>query len=275
MGNTLCIYDGDVQTRQIACLVGSVLSMSAYASYTETWDWERYERIVFIMGPRQAMFSHFAVWQPALQHKELAFLWNDFQNIYTERIAAAIEARLDRPLDVTAFISSENWLDDTIRAAQAIQARDKGQGNPDEAVLQAMEAFLAGHNTGVLSTGWGQEVHGTPIEYVYEKGTFYFFSEGGRKFINLYRNRHAAFSVCDAFTDVQHLAGLQAEGSVRFIEPDDEAYPRIAARKGIAPQRLAAMPVVLHVIALDVAQMSFVWSGFLKAGRSLRQTYLF
>lgn len=35
------------------------------------------------------------------------------------------------------------------------------------------------------------------------------------------------------------------------------------------------MPVVLHVIALDVAQMSFVWSGFLKAGRSLRQTYLF
>ena len=83
------------------------------------------------------------------------------------------------------------------------------------------------------------------------------------------------FPLCDAFTDVQHLAGLQAEGSVRFIEPDDEAYPRIAARKGIAPQRLAAMPVVLHVIALDVAQMSFVWSGFLKAGRSLRQTYLF
>ena len=73
MGNTLCIYDGDAQTRQIACLVGSVLSMSAYASYTGTWDWERYERIVFIMGPRQAMFSHFAVWQPALQHKELAF----------------------------------------------------------------------------------------------------------------------------------------------------------------------------------------------------------
>lgn len=179
MGNTLCIYDGDAQTRQIACLVGSVLSMSAYASYTETWDWERYERIVFIMGPRQAMFSHFAVWQPALQHKELAFLWNDFQNIYTERIAAAIEARLDRPLDVTAFVSSENWLDDTICAAQAIQAREKGQGNPDEAVLQAME------------TSW------------------------------------------------------------------------------------PAMPVVLHVIALDVAQMSFVWSGFLKAGRSLRQTYLF
>lgn len=275
MGNTLCIYDGDAQTRQIACLVGSVLSMSAYASYTETWDWERYERIVFIMGPRQAMFSHFAVWQPALQHKELAFLWNDFQNIYTERIAAAIEARLGRPLDMTAFVSSENWLDDTIRAAQAIQAREKGQGNSDEAVLQAMETFLAGHNTGVLSTGWGQEVHGTPIEYVYEKGTFYFFSEGGRKFINLYRNRHAAFSVCDAFTDVQHLAGLQAEGSVRFIEPDDEAYPRIAVLKGIAPQRLAAMPVVLHVIALDVAQMSFVWSGFLKTGRSLRQTYLF
>lgn len=145
MGNTLCIYDGDAQTRQIACLVGSVLSMSAYASYTETWDWERYERIVFIMGPRQAMFSHFAVWQPALQHKKLAFLWNDFQNIYTERIAAAIEARLDRPLDVTAFVSSENWLDDTICAAQAIQAREKGQGNPDEAVLQAMETFLAGH----------------------------------------------------------------------------------------------------------------------------------
>ncbi|WP_298589874.1 pyridoxamine 5'-phosphate oxidase family protein [uncultured Megasphaera sp.] len=275
MGNTLCIYDGDAQTRQIACLVGSVLSMSAYVSYTEKWDWERYERIVFVMGPRQAMFSHFAVWQPALQHKKLAFLWNDFQNIYSERIAAAIEARLDRPLDVTAFVSSENWLDDTIRAAQAIQAREKGQGHSDEVVLQAMENFLAGHNTGVLSTGWGQEIHGTPMEYVYEKGTFYFFSEGGRKFIYLYRNRHAAFSVCDAFTDVQHLAGLQAEGRVRFIEPDDEAYPRIAALKGIAPQRLAAMPVVLHVIALDVTRMTFVWSGFLKTRRALRQTYLF
>ena len=174
MGNTLCIYDGDAQTRQIACLVGSVLSMSAYASYTEKWDWDRYGRIVFIMGPRQAMFSHFAVWQPALQHKQLAFLWNDFQNIYTERIAAAIQARLGRPLDVTAFVSSENWLDDTIRAAQTIQAREKEPGNPDGAVLQAMEAFLAGHNTGVLSTGWGQEVHGTPIEYVYEKGDLLF-----------------------------------------------------------------------------------------------------
>lgn len=42
MGNTLCIYDGDVQTRQIACLVGSVLSMSAYAAYTETMNWDRY-----------------------------------------------------------------------------------------------------------------------------------------------------------------------------------------------------------------------------------------
>lgn len=73
MGNTLCIYDGDVQTRQIACLVGSVLSMSAYAAYTETMNWDRYERIVFVMGPRQAMFSHFAAWQPALQHKKLAF----------------------------------------------------------------------------------------------------------------------------------------------------------------------------------------------------------
>ena len=40
-------------------------------------------------------------------------------------------------------------------------------------------------------------------------------------------------------------------------------------------KRLAAMPVVLHVIALDVAQMTFVWSGFLRTGRSLRQTYLF
>lgn len=275
MGNTLCIYDGDVQTRQIACLVGSVLSMSAYAAYTETMNWDRYERIVFVMGPRQAMFSHFAAWQPALQHKKLAFLWNDFQNIYTERIAAAIQARLGRPLDVTAFVSAENWLDDTIRAAQTIQAREKGPVHDDGAVLQAMETFLAGHNTGVLSTGWGQEVHGTPIEYVYERGAFYFFSEGGRKFIYLYRNGHAAFSVCDAFTDARHLAGLQAEGIVRFIEPGDKEYGRIAALKGISRKRLAAMPVVLHVIALDVAQMTFVWSGFLRTGRSLRQTYLF
>lgn len=275
MGNTLCIYDGDAQTRQIACLLGSVLSMSAYAAYTEKLNWDRYERIVFIMGPKQAMFSHFAVWQPALQHKQLAFLWNDFQNIYTERIAAAIQARLGRPLDLTAFVSSENWIDDTISAAQAFQARENRQASSDEAVLEAMEAFLAGHNTGVLSTGWGREVHGTPIEYVYEKGTFYFFSEGGRKFIYLYRNHHAAFSVCDTFTDIQHLAGLQAEGSVRFIEPGDKEYRRIADLKGITPQRLAAMPVVLHVIALDVTRMTFVWSGFLKTRRSLCQTYLF
>lgn len=275
MGNTLCIYDGDAQTRQIACLLGSVLSMSAYAAYTEKLNWDRYERIVFIMGPKQAMFSHFAVWQPALQHKQLAFLWNDFQNIYTERIAAAIQARLGRLLDLTAFVSSENWIDDTISAAQAFQARENRQASSDEAVLEAMETFLAGHNTGVLSTGWGQEVHGTPIEYVYEKGTFYFFSEGGRKFIYLYRNHHAAFSVCDTFTDIQHLAGLQAEGSVRFIEPGDKEYRRIADLKGITPQRLAAMPVVLHVIALDVTRMTFVWSGFLKTRRSLRQTYLF
>lgn len=62
---------------------------------------------------------------------------------------------------------------------------------------------------------------------------------------------------------------------MRFIEPDDKEYGRIAALKGISRKWLAAMPVVLHVIALDVVQMTFVWSGFLRTGRSLCQTYLF
>ena len=270
--NTLYLYDGDKQTYQIAVTLSSILSMGKYASYDASPAWDRYGRIVFIMGPGQEMFSHFPVWSKKTAGKSLIFLWNGMQNTYMDRVVAAVQAQLGCTFDLTAFISAEDFLDDTLEAAERIRALTPPP-QADDATLQAMEDFLRSHNTGVLASGAAQDVRATPIEYLYFQKKLYFFSEGGEKFFNLYRNPHAAFAVCDAFTDVRHLGGLQIEGKVRFLEPGEDDYAAAAAAKGIAPERLKAMPVILHVIELTPQRLTFLWSGFAAQKKALRQVY--
>ena len=145
----------------------------------------------------------------------------------------------------------------------------------DSEAWQALETFLTSHTTGVLATGQGRDIRTTPIEYMYLNKKIYLFSEGGQKFVNMYRDPHVSFSVCEPFSDFSRLAGLQLSGTVRIIAPQDEGYAAAAAAKGIAEERLQKMPVVLHVIEILPSEATFLWGKFSKMGKAVRQVYQF
>lgn len=271
--NTLYLYDGDVQTKKIAVMLSRMVSMGRYLPYdSQTIDWTRYGRVVFIFCPKQQMFTRLASWREKLAGKKLVLLYAGTEAAYVADMTAAVQAHLDQPLALTAFISAENAAADTIAMAQQLRNETESAQN-DPAAVKAMEDFLQSHNTGVLATGSDSGLRATPLEYLYFQKKLYFFSEGGEKFIHLCQNPRAAFAVFEPFTDAAHLAGLQIEGPVRFFEPGDATYEKVAAAKGIAPGRLEKMAVLLHLIELQPKRLTFLWSGFLKEKKAIRQIY--
>lgn len=275
MTNTLFIYDGDSITKNIAKIMASVLSMSKYAAYTEEIQIARYQQVVFVVGAKRSMCADFEKFASLVTDKWTALIVADFQNTHMEERCQQVAAALGRKLDFTAFVSQEQYVDDAIKAVSALYAAAAPAGENDPDVLHAIEEFLQKHNTGVLATGWGRYVRATPLEYVYKDGHLYIFSEGGGKFANLYRNDQVSFSVCDPFSDFQHLAGLQLHGTARIIEPDDPEYADLAAIRKIPVKRLLAMPVILHIIDITLANAVFLWGGFTKLKKAPRQTYRF
>lgn len=275
MTNTLFIYDGDSVTKNIAKIMASVLSMSKYIAYTEDLQASRYQRIVFVVGAKRSMCADFEKFAPLVADKWTALVVADFQNTHMEERCQQVADALGRKLDFTAFVSQEQYVDDAIKAVGALHAAAAQDTANDPDVLQAIEDFLQHHNTGVLATGWGRYVRSTPLEYVYKDGHLYIFSEGGGKFANLYRNDQVSFSVCDPFSDFQHLAGLQLHGTAKIVEPDDADYAALAGLRNIPVKRLLAMPVILHIIDITLANAVFLWGGFTKLKKAPRQTYRF
>lgn len=267
--NTLYLYE-DEATLKIALMVSRMVGMGACAFYESPPSWQRYGQVVLVMGERGDMLSSLPEWRESLSGKALILLLT--AKTETRDGLAAVGEGLERSVAASFFISSENFLEDTIEAARRLKVLWP-EPFADEESVQAMEDFLAHHNTGVLTTGSGHSLRATPIEYVFVGQKLYFFSEGGEKFIHLYRNPRAAFAVFDAFTDTAHLGGLQIEGSIRLMQSRDPAYQAAAAAKGISEKRLAAMAVVLHGIELTPQRMTFVWSGFARRKQPLRQTW--
>lgn len=275
MTNTLFIYDGDSMTKNIAKIMASVLSMSKYAAYTDDIKPERYQRIVLVIGAKRSMCSDLHKLAPIVADKWTGLIVGDFQNTHMEARCNQVQAALQKKLDFTAFVSEEQYVDDAIKATEKLYAAVAPREDQDPDVLQAIEEFLQNHNTGVLATGWGRYVRSTPIEYKYKDGHLYIFSEGGGKFANLYRNDQVSFSVCDPFSDFQHLAGLQLHGKARIIEPDEPDYATAASVRSIPVERLRAMPVMLHIIDITITQAVFLWGGFTKLKKAPRQVYSF
>lgn len=273
--NTLFLYDGDSTTKNIAKIMASVISMSKYASYTESVPVEKYSHIILVAGPKHTICAHLPVLAENLRGKYIGLVVSELQNTHVESRIQDVEIQLQRKLDFTAFVSQEQYADDAIRAAEKLYAAAHTGNDKDPEVLAAIEEFLHSHNTGVLATGWGTHVRATPIEYIYQEGHLYIFSEGGGKFAHLYRNDNVSFSVFDPFKDFQHLAGIQLYGKARIIEPDEQEYEAVAKLRSIPVERLRAMPVMLRIIDISITNAVFLWAGFTKQGKGPRQMYIF
>lgn len=274
--NTLFLYDDNRITKNIAKIMASVVSMSRYAAYTDTTvSIDKYSRVILVVGPKHALCANMKQFREVLAKKWVGLVVTDFQNTHYEVRVQDVEVQLQKKLDFKTFVSQEQYVDDAIAGAEKLCNETAAEEQQDPAVLQAIEEFLDNHNTGVLATGWGRHVRATPIEYVYQHGHLYIFSEGGGKFAHLYRNDQVSFAIFEPFKDFQHLAGLQLYGKARIIEPDEDEYADIAKTRSIPVDKLRAMPVMLHIIDIALTNAVFLWAGFTKQGKGPRQVYEF
>lgn len=278
MGNTLFIYDNHLVSRHVAVMMSSIISMSRYMPYGKPAALQKYSQIIYVIQADPQ--HHTALTLPEEgKEKSVGIILIDVAEEQAPSVLAHIAEQWHISFTFSAVIRSSHYAEDAIAAAEQMLRRDT-QHNQDPDVRKAIENFLNTHNTCVLATASsagdnGISVRATPIEYLYENGKIYMFSEGGRKFINIYRNPNVSLAVFDPYSGFSKLAGLQLTGTCRVVEPDEEVYQHIAAVKGITKERIQAMPVVLHLLEITLHEAIFLWAGFQAAGKAVRQTYQF
>ena len=276
MMNTLFLHDGTTASRHVVQIVSSITSMSYYAVYTEqTISFAKYGRVIIVINSDTNLTEMVAVLQPNLVKKEVGLIGVDIPDMVWQKICIQMNEKMRKRLCFTSCVHTILNNEEAIQAGERLQALDDFPSENDTAVLDAIETFLQQHNTCVLATGCESTVRATPIEYIYEKGNLYMFSEGGTKFANLYRNPKVSVAVFDSYAGFEKLAGLQMEGMCRMIEPDEAIYATIAEKRGITKKKIAVMPVILHVLEIKLTTAVFLWAGFFKLGKAVRQVYLF
>lgn len=267
MANTLFMYEGE-HAQRVACMMSSIVCMGRYVKIGSNISMTPYARLVLVIEESDLA-------NPGL----LTLPEKHPQWLGLVLVGETPEKMMNIPdlgeFSFTAFVDRKVLDQDAIVAGEGLARAVRTKHTNDPEVLKAIEDFLHHHNTGALATGWGEAVHSTPIEYIYHQGKLYIFSEGGRKFAYLYRNRHVSMSIFDPFTGFKTIAGLQLDGTVRFIEPGDAEYDGIAAARGIAKERLDKMAVMLHVIEITPHKAHFLWGEFGKRGKAPTQVYTF
>ncbi len=134
---------------------------------------------------------------------------------------------------------------------------------------------LAARSTCTLCTGHGDAVRATPIEYLLLNNRLYLFSEGGEKFAHLLVNPCVSIAVYDPFVSTSTLFGLQLTGAASSVEAWSDEYVRALTAKGLAPERVQALPVLIHQVRIDLDEVELVSSEAQRRGYAPRQRLRF
>lgn len=160
-------------------------------------------------------------------------------------------------------------------AARYWEEKDAASVKVERDVLWHMaEEYILANNTCALATGAGDYVRCTPIEYSWHEGSFWMFSEGGKKFIGLQKNPHVCLAIFDRYEGFGKLHGMQVMGLAELVEPFSEAYNAHAAWKKIPLETLRKLPSPMHLIRVRPARIDCLFSEFKNLGCSPRQTLL-
>jgi flavodoxin len=138
----------------------------------------------------------------------------------------------------------------------------------------SVEEFMNSHNTCTLSSGSNNRVRATPVEYTYYQGQIYIFSEGGEKFANILLNGNVSVAIYDAYTDMEHLAGMQISGIASLVA-DFEEYQRVVELKGLNMDFIQQLKVDLKLIRVQIEKVEFTNSKFKEKGYQVRQVLKF
>ncbi|WP_124066670.1 pyridoxamine 5'-phosphate oxidase family protein [Clostridium sp. E02] len=142
-------------------------------------------------------------------------------------------------------------------------------------LLPLCEDFLMNHNTCVLSTGIGMRVRSTPVEYRYQNGFIYIYSEGGEKFANLLLNSSSSIGIFNEFQGMNQLRGMQITGNAKIMEYGSAAYRSSLKLRDLDFDKVEKMPFPLHIIQIKIIQIEFLWSGFSQMGVDIKQILRF
>lgn len=102
---------------------------------------------------------------------------------------------------------------------------------------------------------------------------FWMFSEGGRKFIGLEKNRHVCLAIYDKYDGFGNLRSLQVTGIAAMVEPFSEEYNAHAAFKKIPLDALKKLPSPMNLICVTPTRIDALFSDFKKDGYSIRQVF--
>ena len=93
------------------------------------------------------------------------------------------------------------------------------KGIPVKQLKAVIEEFLNSSTACALVIGTGDYVRCTPLEYGYHDGLFRIFTEGGKKFIGLEKNRNVSLAVFEKNPDFGELKSIQVMGTAKLIKP--------------------------------------------------------
>ena len=261
MGNTLFVYGKKEGSQRLAYRAACILAMSRVVSVAALPELTPYGRIVAV-GLSAEECGILAAAVPAKKGKWLALVG-----------AEGEEKDLDL-FDFSCAVGDGVDLETIQSVVEALQdAMPPADVLPPSIILARIEDFLRHHNTCALATSYGEDVRNTTIEYGYDNGIVYLFSEGGKKFANIFRNPRVSIAVFDNYIDFSHIGGLRLDGIAAVYEIGHPLYEKGAALRGISVERLAGMAVPLHLIAVTLTAGDFLWHGFKNDGGFAHQRY--
>lgn len=134
-----------------------------------------------------------------------------------------------------------------------------------------IEEFIGARKICALACAGNGIVRNTPVEYVFARGAFWIFSEGGLK----YRALEACPDVCLAIFDENptfgQLKSLQVTGTAEVVEPFGEEYAHACELRGLPIERLKKFPFVMNVIKVVPTRYDLLESSLKAEGFSSRQ----
>jgi len=131
-----------------------------------------------------------------------------------------------------------------------------------ETLKKAINDYVSGKNMCTLTSGIGEFVRSTPIEYLYVNGCFYFFTEGGLKFKGILQNPNVSISIYDDYSGMQNLKGLQVSGRAEVIPIDSDEYKEIVEVKKLNLKNINKLPVNLNLLKVYPMKFEFLNSDF-------------
>nr|WP_288825413.1 flavodoxin domain-containing protein [uncultured Clostridium sp.] len=145
----------------------------------------------------------------------------------------------------------------------------------EKKILEFCEEFLLNHDTCSLSTGYGNRIRATPVEYRYKNGFLFILSEGGEKFANILLNPNVSAAVFNEFQGMNRLRGMQIKGTAEIIETGSEEYRDFLDMRNLKYENVMKLPSKLHLIRIRICRIEFLWSGFRDMGVDVKQILTF